>query len=117
MPINVVGTLILTIFAGVHFQVAISPGWLLVAWLLAIIMFVATPPVPGANLLAYILIFDFLGVPDVVLIDAMIVEVIFGIFASAGNQTMLLMDLILQSDEIGLLDRKLLIQNRRNKRK
>ena len=60
---------------------------------------------------------DFLGVPDVVLIDAMIFEVIFGIFASAGNQTMLLMDLILQSDEIGLLDRKLLIQNRRNKRK
>jgi len=117
MPINVVGTLILTIFAAVHFQVAISPGWLLVAWLLSIIMFVATPPVPGANLLAYIMIFDFLTVPDVVLIDAMIFEVLFGIFASAGNQTMLLMDLILQSDEIGLLDRKQLIKNRRTKRK
>lgn len=114
MPINVIGTLILTIFAAVRFDVAISPGWLVIAWLLAIVMFVATPPVPGANLLAYIMIFEFLGVPDVVLIDAMVFEVLFGIFASAGNQTMLLMDLIRQSDKIGLLDRKLLTKDRRN---
>ena len=117
MPINVVGTLILTIFAATQFEVEISPGWLILAWLLAIIMFVATPPVPGANLLAYIMIFDFLGVPNVVLIDAMIFEVLFGIFASAGNQTMLLMDLILQSDKIGLLDRQLLNKDRRNNRR
>ena len=117
MPINVIGTLILTIFAATQFGVGISPGWLLIAWLLAIVMFVATPPVPGANLLAYIMIFDFLGVPDVVLIDAMIFEVLFGIFASAGNQTMLLMDLIMQSDKIGLLDRQLLNKDRRNKKR
>lgn len=117
MPINVIGTLILTIFAATQFGVGISVGWLLIAWLLAIVMFVATPPVPGANLLAYIMIFDFLGVPAGVLIDAMIFEVLFGIFASAGNQTMLLMDLILQSDKIGLLDRKLLNKDRRNKKK
>ncbi|MCR5035416.1 MAG: dicarboxylate/amino acid:cation symporter [Clostridia bacterium] len=117
MPINVIGTLILTIFAAAQFGVEISPGWLIIAWLLAIVMFVATPPVPGANLLAYIMIFDFLGVPDVVLIDAMIFEVLFGIFASAGNQTMLLMDLIMQSDKIGLLDRQLLNKDRRNKKR
>ena len=117
MPINVVGTLILTIFAATQFEVEISPGWLIIAWLLAIVMFVATPPVPGANLLAYIMIFDFLGVPNVVLIDAMIFEVLFGIFAAAGNQTMLLMDLILQSDKIGLLDRNLLNKDRRNNRR
>ena len=117
MPINVIGTLILTIFAAAQFGVEISLGWLIIAWLLAIVMFVATPPVPGANLLAYIMIFDFLGVPDVVLVDAMIFEVLFGIFASAGNQTMLLMDLIMQSDKIGLLDRHLLNKDRRNKKR
>ena len=117
MPINVVGTLILTIFAATRFEVEISPGWLILAWLLAIVMFVATPPVPGANLLAYIMIFDFLEVPSMVLIDAMIFEVLFGIFASAGNQTMLLMDLIQQADKIGLLDRKQLTKDRRNNRK
>ena len=117
MPINVIGTLILTVFAAIQFNVEISVGWLIIAWLLAIVMFVATPPVPGANLLAYIMIFDFLGVPSAVLIEAMVFEVLFGIFASAGNQTMLLMDLIQQADNIGLLDRKILNKNRRNKTK
>ena len=114
MPINVVGTLILTIYAALQFDVGISYGWLFIALLLSVIMFVATPPVPGANLLAYIMIFDLLGVPDMVLVDAMIFEVLFGIFASAGNQTMLQLDLLMQSDKIGLLDRDLLKRDRRN---
>ena len=105
MPINVVGTLVLTIFGAIQFSVPISAGWLLLAGLMAVIMFVATPPVPGANLLAYIMIFNLLGIPDIVLIDAMIFEVMFGIFASAGNQAMLQIDLILQADRIGLLDK------------
>ena len=68
-------------------------------------------------MLAYIMIFDLLGVPDMVLIDAMIFEVLFGIFASAGNQTMLQMDMIMQSDSIGLLDRDQLKKYRRNDKK
>ena len=117
MPINVIGTLILTIYAAVQFDVSISVAWLVIAWMLSVVMFVATPPVPGANLLAYIMIFDLLGVPDMVLIDAMIFEVLFGIFASAGNQTMLQMDMIMQSDSIGLLDRDQLKKYRRNDKK
>ena len=105
MPINVIGTLVLTIFGAGQFSVEVSVGWLITAGLMSVIMFVATPPVPGANLLAYIMIFELLGVPDVMLVDAMIFEVIFGIFASAGNQATLQMDLILQADKIGLLDK------------
>ena len=104
MPINVVGTLVLTVIAAVQSEVEISVGWLLIAAITAVVMFVATPPVPGANLLAYMMIFKLLSIPDIVLIDAMIFEVIFGIFASAGNQAMLQLDLILQADRIGLLD-------------
>ncbi len=66
----------------------------------------ATPPVPGANLLAYIIIFGQLGIPGKALIDAMIFDILFGIFASAANQTVLQMDLIIQADKIGLLDLK-----------
>lgn len=105
MPINVVGTMVLTIYGAVRMDVDMSVGWLLIAGLMSVIMFVATPPVPGANLLAYIMIFNVLNIPDVVLVDAMIFEVLFGIFASAGNQAMLQMDLIVQADHIGLLDK------------
>ena len=36
----------------------------------------------------------------------MIFDILFGIFASAANQTVLQMDLIIQADKIGLLDLK-----------
>jgi len=106
MPVNVIGTLMFTMYSAAKYSLAISPGWLIVAVVLSVVLFVATPPVPGANLLAYIIIFGQLGIPGKALIDAMIFDILFGIFASAANQTVLQMDLIIQADKIGLLDLK-----------
>ena len=113
MPINVIGTITFTIFAAVHYHLSISPGWLLIAIVLAVVLFVSTPPVPGANLLAYIIIFAQLQIPPEALIAAMIFDIIFGIFATAANQMLLQLDLILQSDRIGLLNKKRLRKQRR----
>ena len=109
MPVNVIGTLMFTVFAAVQYKAVITIGWLLVAMVLSVILFVATPPVPGANLLAYIMIFSQLGIPSEALIDAMIFDILFGIFASAANQTLLQFDLLLQADKIGLLDKEKLL--------
>lgn len=108
MPINVIGTLCFTIGAANHYGVTVSVLWFLIATVLAIVLFVATPPVPGANLLAYIVIFAQLGIPASALIPAMVFEILFGPLASAGNQALLQMELILQADRIGLLDHELL---------
>lgn len=106
MPANVIGTFMFTLYVAWKEGVQISPGWIFVAMLLTVILFVATPPVPGANLLAYIVIFAQLGISSVALIDAMIFDILFGIFATAGNQALLQMELISQADRIGLLNRK-----------
>ena len=104
MPANVIGTLMFTMFAAVRYQVELSAGWLLIAMVLSVVLFVATPPVPGANLLAYIMIFAQLQIPSAALIDAMIFDILFGIFAAAANESLLQMELILQADRLGLLD-------------
>ncbi len=109
MPVNVIGTLMFTLFAASRYQAVITIGWLAEAMVLSVILFVATPPVPGANLLAYIMIFAQLGIPSEALIDAMIFDILFGIFASAANQTLLQFDLLLQADKIGLLDKEKLL--------
>lgn len=108
MPINIIGTLTFTIFAAQQYDVRISVGWIIVAIVLAVVMFVATPPVPGANLLAYIMIFGQLGVPKEALVAAMVFDILYGIFATAGNQTMVQLDLIRQADKMGLLDKDIL---------
>ena len=108
MPISAVGTTIFIIFAAVETGVSASPQWIITAVILAVVVFVATPPVPGANLLAYVVALSVLGIPNSALIDAMVFDLVFGIFASAGNQALLQMELVLQADRIGMLNRRVL---------
>lgn len=108
MPASIIGTLIFTISAAYKYQDSISIGWLCIAVVLSVVMVVAAPPVPGSNLLAYIMIFSQLGIPNIALIAAMSFDLLYGIFAAAANQAVLQMDLVLQADRIGLLDREVL---------
>ena len=107
MPVNSIGTLLFMSFAAVKYDISITPLWCIIAAVLSVILFVATPPVPGANLLAYVALFARLGIPGEVLIDAMIFDIIFGIFASASNQLLLQLELVLQADRTGLLNKRL----------
>ena len=95
------------VLSGMHAGTA----WYVTAVVLSVVLFVATPPVPGANLLAYIALFAQAGIPADALICAMIFDVFFGIFANAANQSLLQLDLVLQADRIGLLNRKALTRS------
>ena len=108
MPISGIGTLIFTLFAALTFEVEMDAFWYLLAILLAVMLFVATPPVPGINILAYAALFTTLGIPAEALIDAMIFDILFGILAGAGNLGMLEIETALQANRLGLLNRNTL---------
>ena len=110
MPISAVGTLVFTVYVAHLYNVSTTPIWYFMAIILSVMIFVATPPVPGANLIAYTVLFPVLGIPESALIDAMVFDIVFGIFAGAGNQLVLQLELILQSAKIGLLDRGILLK-------
>ena len=106
MPISAIGTLIFTVYAAAIYGVKVDAFWIASAVILAVMLFVATPPVPGANLLAYVVFFSALKIPKEALMDAMIFDILFGIFAGAGNQFLLQFELISQAKSIGLLDKE-----------
>ncbi len=110
MPVSALGTLVFTIYMASVYDVQVTPLWYVMALLLATMLFIATPPVPGANLLAYAAVFVQLGFPSTALIDAMIFDIFFGIFAAAANQLLLELDMTLQASRIGLLDESILKQ-------
>ena len=110
MPISAVGTLVFTVYVAHLYNVSTTPIWYFMAIILSVMVFVATPPVPGANLIAYTVLFPVLGIPESALIDAMVFDIVFGIFAGAGNQLVLQLELILQAAKIGLLDRGVLLK-------
>ena len=111
MPVSAIGTIVFLLYAANKYGIDAGTAWYVTAVVLSVVLFVATPPVPGANLLAYIALFAQAGIPADALICAMIFDVFFGIFANAANQSLLQLDLVLQADRIGLLNRKALTRS------
>lgn len=115
MPVSAIGTLVFTMYSAQVYHVKVDLFWLISAIIFAVVLFVATPPVPGANLLAYVVFFNWLGIPSEALMDAMIFDIVFGILAGAGNQLLLQIEMVLQAEKIGILNTKLLKQPLPNK--
>lgn len=108
MPASIMGTLVFTVFSAHMHDVTTSIMWFVVAVVLDVLLFVATPPVPGANLLAFITLFQQLGIPQDAFLDAMIFDIMCGIVANAANQAMLQVTFAEQADRMGMLDHKCL---------
>ena len=108
MPISVVGIYVFSVFVARSQHIRVDQIWLIRASVMAIVLFVATPPVAGANLLAYVAFFSYLGIADSALMDAMLFDIVFGVFANAANLTMLQLETILQSSRAGFLDEEVL---------
>ena len=108
VPISAIGTLVFTMYIALFYNVTIDWLWQFTAVLLVVLLFVATPPVPGANLLAYAALFSWLDLPNEAIISAMIFDIVFGFFASAANLTMLQVETVHQAKHLGLLNMEVL---------
>ena len=108
MPASIVGMISFVIFAAMRSGVAITPVWILTAIVFALILLVAAPPIPGVNLLSYVVIIGQLGIGKEYVIAAIIFDMLFGAFGNAANQMMLQLDMILQAERMGLLNRNVL---------
>ena len=86
----------------------VSPFWLVMAVLLTVTLQAASPPVTGIGLLSYAVIFAQLGIPEDALTTAMAVDILFGFVTAPLNQAMLQMELVLEADRSGVLDRSVL---------
>ena len=110
MPMSMIGMISFVIYAAGRSGMQITPVWMITAIVFALILLVAAPPIPGINLLSYVVIIGQLGLGKEYIIAAMIFDLIYNLFASAANQMMLQLDLILQADRVGLLNKKMLAE-------
>lgn len=108
MPISAVGTLIFTLYLLNVYQIHLDTVWLVITVLLIEFLFVATPPVPGANLLAFAAMFSWLSIPGEAILDAMIFDILFGYLASAANLTLLQTETAQQAKRLGFLQLEIL---------
>ena len=108
MPASIIGMSSFVVFAALRSGARITPVWILTAIVFALILLVAAPPIPGVNLLSYVVIIGQLGIGKEYVIAAMIFDILFNAFASAANLFMLHFDMILQAEHMGLMNRSVL---------
>ena len=108
MPAGTVASMIVILYEAVASGAEVSPFWLVMAVLLTVTLQAASPPVTGIGLLSYAVIFAQLGIPEDALTTAMAVDILFGFVTAPLNQAMLQMELVLEADRSGVLDRSVL---------
>ena len=108
MPAGTVASMIVILYEAAASGAEVSPFWFVMAVLLTVTLQAASPPVTGIGLLSYAVIFAQLGIPEDALTTAMAVDILFGFVTAPLNQAMLQMELVLEADRSGVLDRSVL---------
>lgn len=94
---------------GVGFYMAYAYGmkvnivWVLLAILLAFVLTVAVPPMPGAGLTILGALFSQLGLPVEGMVVAIAFDILFDFFCTGADNTFLLVELINQGDKCDML--------------
>ena len=108
MPISILGAVVFFACVAAYYQIQVTWIWYGIAAVFTAILMEAAPPVPGVTLLVFIVIFNMLNIPEEALIPAMVFDILFGIISAAGNQMLLQVEMVHQSDRMGLLNRDVL---------
>ena len=111
MPGVAINMLIISLYMAEQYQVPISFLWLLIAVFLSTILAIASPPISGASLLAYAVIFSQLGIPTQALGIAMMADILMGFMAAALDQVFSQLEMILLADDAQILDKERLHSN------
>lgn len=106
MPASMVGMVSFVVYGAIRSGIEVTPVWILIAIVLVLILLVAAPPIPGINILSYVVIIGQLGIGKEYILAAMIFDIIYNVFASAANQMLLQLDMLLQAERVGLLNHK-----------
>ena len=104
MPTSGIGICVFVMFVAHMQQMPINQMWLISAAVLSVIMAVATPPMTGANLLSFIMVFSYLGIPDEALLAVMVFDIVFGVLCIAFDQAMLQIETISQAERMSFLN-------------
>ncbi len=86
------------------FDVAVTPMWLVTLFVIAFVLAVAAPPVPGGALVCYTILMTQLGIPDDAVSIAIALNVILDFITTAANIFCLQLELTDLSGSLDMLD-------------
>ena len=108
MPAMTAADLIVCIYLAKVTGTVVSGLWFFMAILLCVTLLAATPPVAGVGLLTFSVLFTRLNIPTAAMTAAMVADILLGFAVSALDQAMLQLELVLEANRLGLLNKTVL---------
>ena len=107
-PATAMYFLIICIYTAEAYQVECSIPWFALAIFSAVVLAIASPPIPGGTLTCYTILFTQLGLPTEALVVALALDVLCDFVATGMNMFCLQLELVIQSKKMGLLNETVL---------
>ncbi|MBQ7660478.1 MAG: cation:dicarboxylase symporter family transporter, partial [Clostridia bacterium] len=101
-------TMIVFLFAETY-QIAVSIPWIVMTIIMATLITIAMPPIPGADILCYTALFSSLGIPAEAIVLAAAAGVALDYIDTGTNVTLLIFRIACDAKRLDDLDREILL--------
>lgn len=95
-------------FAEIY-QVEVSLSWMIMAVITVTLLVIAMPPIPGAGILVYTILFARMGIPAEALVLATAIDVVVDFCNTGFNVLLLVLQIVGEAGALGSLDRAALL--------
>ncbi len=110
MPSSIVYFSVLICALAEIYNVEISTSWLIMEVVTVTLVVVALPPVPGAGILAFTVLFSTLNIPSEALVMATATDVVIDFLDTGFNVMLLIFRLASEAKSLNCLDRETLLR-------
>ncbi|MCF0247254.1 MAG: cation:dicarboxylase symporter family transporter, partial [Synergistes sp.] len=107
-PGGIIEYLVVTAALAEIYGVAMTPLWIVNAVIIVTLTLIAAPPIPGAGLMLFTLIFSQLSIPAEAIAVAVVADGILDFFNTSCNLSSLQLELIFDANDSGMLDKDVL---------
>lgn len=107
-PATAVRLIILCFFMAEAQETEVSVWWLVMLWVMAVVLSIAIPAVPGGMIIFCPMFFSQMGLPVALVTQMLATDVFFDCFCTAFNQIAVPLALVKHAGSIGMLDEGML---------
>ena len=91
------------------YQIAVGIPWLILAVVISTLITIAMPPIPGADILCYTVLFSALGIPAEAIILATAVGIVLDYLDTGMNIMLMIFRITCDAKRLGKLDQRILL--------
>jgi DAACS family dicarboxylate/amino acid:cation (Na+ or H+) symporter len=95
------------------YNVGVSPAWVIAAVITIALLAIATPPMPGACVLMYSILFTQIGIPSEAFLLAVAANLVTDFYDTGYNVMGILLGMSGEGHRLGYLNRSVLLNNRK----